>query len=450
MSPLQAELEALYRDAVSACRPEAVLGRRLAIRDETLALADISGAQHAIALPQHGTVRALAVGKSAAGTAEALATLLSERLSAGVAITPAAPQALPPAFRAWPADHPVPSARSMAAARAAIELAAQSTANDLLLVAISGGASALLALPAVGLTLAEVAATHAALIKSGAPIAAINQVRKHVSAIKGGRLRVAAPGRCLTVLLSDVLGSPPEAIGSGPTLPDASTYADALKVVHDYGVAASLPAAVVEHLQAGQRGEHPETPKPGDPIFARDRAAVLASPETLRHAALHAASQAGWEISLTHRADTHQTLGEHLVGLRRSLMVLRDRAQRRSLPQLGIWVGEPTLTVSGSGCGGRNSHLALCMARELRGDRDAAFLAAGSDGVDGSSSAAGAVVDGHSWAAAESLGLEPERSLANFDSATLHERVGSAVVTGPTGVNLLDLHLLAVLPPPSR
>ena len=312
------------------------------------------------------------------------------------------------------AGHPLPDARSEAAGRAA--LAAAAGVRDHLVVLISGGASALWCVPAPGLELADKIAATQALLASGADIHAINTVRKHLSAIKGGRLAAASHAPVSCILLSDVLGDDPSVIGSGPCVADPSTLEEARAIAQ---ATPRFPPSVLDFLAR----QATETPKQ-----IESSVLVVGNHETLRQAAVRAATRAGIRCALLPpSADDISACEQRLA----------------TLPEGTLWIsgGEPTVRLRGAGRGGRCQQLALAMARRIRGS-EKVFLAAGSDGTDGPTEVAGAMVDGSSWDEAIRRGLHPERALDENDSHRVHAVLGTHVVTGPTGTNLLDLHLL--------
>jgi glycerate 2-kinase len=339
----------------------------------------------------------------------------------------------PPGARVLVSDHPHPTARSVAAASAARAFVERLGPSDRLVVLLSGGGSSLLAAPAGALTLDEKRATIAAVARAGAPIAALNTVRKHLSAIKGGQLGAATRARTTVLALSDVVGNDPATIASGPFSPDPSTFAQALALVDQ--LAPHAPLAARAHLTAGAAGAWAETPKPGDPRLAHVQFRVLAGPERVLAEAHRAAAGRGIPV------DTLSTNTEQAVPALAALYAARARAQAG--PRLLIGNGEPPIVVTGEGRGGRCTHLALLMARELAGLRGVAFLAAGTDRRDGSVDAAGAAVDGETWSRAVAAGLDPQAALDRCDSGALLDALG-CLVRGPGRSNLLDLHLLAV------
>ncbi len=411
---LDAELRQIFSAAVAACAPERLLTCER--HGDHLALPGVPP------LPLgSGRVAVVAAGKAATGMASVLARALGPRLFAGLVV---APVAVPvPGCRVLEAAHPLPDARSEEAARQALALAASLDEGDLLLAAISGGTSALMALPAPGLTLAHKADTARALLAAGLDVAAVNRVRRHLSAVKNGRLRDATRARVVTLVVADVLGAGPEAVGSAPTLADGSSAADALAIARQV---TGVPPEVLAHL-----ARQVEPPRPA---AQRPEAYVIASPRTLVEAAVGEARRRGLAV----RGEL-EAPGEDVEAAAARILAELPRLSPTERPALLVGVGEPTVRVRGPGAGGRSTHLALLVARGLRGKSGVAFLAAGSDGVDGASGAAGAVVDGTTWDRASA----PDEALRRFDSGTLLGALGDLVVTGPTGTNLLDLHLLA-------
>jgi hydroxypyruvate reductase len=333
------------------------------------------------------------------------------------------------------AGHPVPDARGTAAASRLLELAASAGAEDLVLVLISGGGSALTPAPAPPVTLDEKQTVTRLLLAAGATINELNAVRKHLSRLKGGQLaRAAAPARVVALAVSDVIGDPLDVIASGPTAPDPTTFAQALEVLRARGVRDRAPRAVVERLGAGARVDVPETPKPGDPLFERVTTLVVGNNALVTDAARAEAERLGYASTL---------LTRHLEGEAR--VVAGDLVQRgRALSPPGCLIagGETTVTVRGRGRGGRCQEFALAAALALGDARDLAVLAAGTDGTDGPTDAAGGVVDAGTVDRAKAAGLDPRAALDENDSHTLLATTGDLVVTGPTNTNLLDLYIV--------
>ena len=342
------------------------------------------------------------------------------------------------------AGHPVPDEAGRRAADEVEALARGLGADDLLLLLLSGGASALLPAPAEGLTLDDKARTTSALLRAGASIGELNAVRKHLSRLKGGGLaRAAAPARIACLALSDVVGDDPSTIASGPVVPDPTTYDTALDVLDRKGVREMVPAAVRRHLEAGARGERPETPKPGDPLFRRVGFDVVGSNRLSVAAAADEARRQGLRpLVLTTRLE-----GEAREVAKALLAILREcvEAGRPAAPPVCLLAGgETTVTVTGPGRGGRNQELVVAAAEPLAAFPVPAVVASlATDGIDGSSDAAGGVADERTLARAQALGLAPPSIfLAENDSRSFLGPLGDLIVTGPTGTNVMDLTAL--------
>jgi glycerate-2-kinase len=310
-----------------------------------------------------------------------------------------------------------------------------------MLVLLSGGASAMLAAPAEGLSLTDKIETTSALLRAGVPIEAMNAVRKHLSRIKGGRL-AAASGRTITLALSDVHGrseDDPSVIGSGPTVADDTTYADALSVIGES--AANVPPTVLDHLERGARGEIEETLKPGDKRLASATFEVVGNRHTVLEAALRAAQEHGY---VSHVLPT-ATTGEARAAAQRFFSEVRWLAADGVRPLCVIAAGETTVTVMGEGKGGRNQEFALALAPMLGGfGRATAFASAGTDGIDGPTDAAGAIVDSSTLDRAMRAGVDWKRSLSANDSYHFFEPLGDLVRWGPTGTNVGDLQVFLI------
>jgi len=339
--------------------------------------------------------------------------------------------------------HPSPTDDSVAAAARATRLARDTHFGSCLVLLLSGGASAMLAAPAPGLTLEDKIAATREMLAAGLPIDAINTVRKHLSAVKGGWLAAGAAA-CCTLAISDVIGPAEDdlsVIGSGPGVPDPSTYADAVRALRAGGVWDAMPGAVRTRLQAGEQGLVPETPKPGDPRLARASGFVIGSRQDAMSGAAAAAARLGYHVTV-HAAPT---LGDaRLAGP--AVVARAFEAAAGGGPTCVISSGETTVHVRGPGRGGRNQELALAAVRTLgRAPRDAVLVSLGTDGVDGPTDAAGALVDRRTLARAEGIGLaSPESVLEANDSHAFFDALGDLLRTGPTGTNVGDLQIVLV------
>ncbi len=396
----------------------------------------VAAATHVLAVGKVAFPMLMGAGASApAGSAP--------RPTLAIAPGPRVPAEVPIGVQVCPGDHPDPTARSVAAGEAALAFVRALGPADRLLVLLSGGASALMCLPAPGLTLEEKRAATGAVSRGGAAIGALNAVRKHLSAIKGGQLALASRAPVTVLALSDVIGGEPATIGSGPFSPDPTTYADALAAIEQ--TSARIPEVVRLHLERGQRGELPETPTPGDARLAHVTWTAVAGPERVPAEARRAAEARGLRVEVLSRdaEDDVDTLAAAYLDR------ARHEAGAAGPPRGRGGHGEPTIKVGAdAGKGGRSTHLALAMARGLAALPAAlhgrvAFLAAGTDDRDGDTPVSGGLVDGTTWTRIRAAGLDPQRALERWDSYTALAAAGDTV-TGPGTSNLLDLHLLVV------
>ena len=391
-----------------------------------------------------GRVLVVGAGKASGAMAAAAEAVLGERIVDGVVAVKDGHLAPTRRVRLLEAGHPVPDARGAAAARAIHDLARTATADDLLLVLISGGGSALTPAPAPPITLEEKQALTRLLLRAGATINQLNAVRKHCSVLKGGQLaRAAGQARVHALLLSDVIGDPLDVIASGPTAPDASTFAEALDILERFGITEEVAASIRRRLVDGQAGVVPETPKPGDPLFDRVTNVVIGNNTLVVEAAMERARALGFTPHLLTRTleGEAREVASRFVAMAREI---RAGGGPVRPPCCLIAGGETTVTVRGQGSGGRCQELALAAALELTALPDVVILAAGTDGSDGPTSAAGALVDGESAVKARALGLDLAARLADNDANPVLAALGDLVVTGPSNTNLLDLYLVLV------
>jgi glycerate 2-kinase len=385
----------------------------------------------------------VAAGKAAWPMAAAIEGVC--RGASGVVAGPAISGHTPCAgLELFAAGHPYPNAASVSAASRALHHAAAIGNGDrdgCLLVLLSGGASAMLASPVDGVSLQDKIDTTSALLRAGVAIDGLNAVRKHLSRIKGGRLAAAAP-RTITLALSDVHGhseDDPAVIGSGPTAADPTTFADALRVIDESG--AAVPAAARAHLERGVRGEAAETLKPGDPRLARSTFEVIGNRHTALEAALRAAQDRGYVTQLL----PAPTIGEARDAAQRFFAEAKWLAADGPRPLCVLAAGETTVTVRGDGAGGRNQEFALAMVPLMGASgRAAAFASAGTDGIDGPTDAAGAIVDSSTMDRALRAGLDWRAALAANDSYGFFEPLGDLLRWGQTGTNVGDVHVFLV------
>jgi glycerate 2-kinase len=380
-------------------------------------------------------IQVIGAGKAGASMARAVERLLGRRISRGFLNVPDGVSARLHRIQLHPCGHPIPDERGAEGARRILEIARSAGPRDLLIALISGGASAMLPAPAPPLTLEGKQALTRLLLTSGAAIQEMNTVRKHLSLIKGGQLaQAASPATVIALLLSDVVGDDPGVIGSGPTVPDSSTVADAERILQKFG--ASVPAGALH-----------ETPKPGDPVFARSRHAIVGSNKQAIAAAEACARGLGYRtmvLSTTIEGETREIARMHAAIAREILR--NNRPIRR--PACLLSGGETTVTVRGRGLGGRNQEFVLAALLALDRAGVAAgpvtILSAGTDGIDGPTDAAGAIADSSTFARAAALGLDARRLLDDNDSYHFFEPLDALLKTGPTGTNVADVRVLLI------
>jgi glycerate 2-kinase len=405
--------------------------------------------QHRVNLAEYQRVFLLGIGKAARAMSLSCADLLGNHLTYGFVLTKAGEQPisgpLGQQFQELTGGHPLPNSAGMDSAEKILNALSDLNPDDLVIVLISGGGSALFSLPQPGLTLGDLISTNQVLIGCGADITQINTVRKHLSAVKGGRLAQALfPARMITLILSDVPGNHLESIASGPTLPDPSTYEDALDILRQYNLENKLPPAVVHYLQHGSRGRHPETPKPGNPTFRDSIHLLIGSNREALQGGIRQASEEGFHSQLHKQLlkGEARTEGEEMARLLRRMAQTGIPLER---PACLIAGGETTVTLSDTpqpGKGGRNLELALSAVKSLAGLKNCALITLASDGQDGITNAAGAVVRGDSLSRARRAGLDPDQHLQSHNAYPFFDTLGDLLRTGPTGTNVNDLCFL--------
>lgn len=435
-------LREIFDAALAAVDPYHAVLRRVRVADGHLRVADAD-----YDLGTFERILVVGGGKATARMAQAVETLLGDGIAAGLIVVKDGHTLPLKTIEQVEAAHPVPNAAGEAGARRILELVRAADAHTLVLCLLSGGASALLVAPAAGLTLQDKQKATGLLLRAGASIDELNAVRKHLSAIKGGRLAQAAyPAQVLTLLLSDVIGDRLDVIASGPTAADSSTFADALAVVAKYSLEGKMPPRVMAYLQQGVRGKLEETAKVGERCFAHTRNMIVGA----LGLALEAAATESQRLGLNTRIIGAELRGEardaatRLAQIaRRELSGMRE-GERRCL----LCGGETTVTVRGAGKGGRNQELALAFALAIEGMDGVTLLSAATDGSDGPTDAAGAQVDGQTAARAREAGIDPQQYLDANDSYNFFRRYDEQcgehnhLITGPSGTNVMDMQLL--------
>ncbi|MBC7221834.1 glycerate kinase [Candidatus Bipolaricaulota bacterium] len=433
MEKLKEDARRIIQAALSAVDPQACVLRFLRrekyilwIREKPLDLRRIK------------RVFVVGFGKASAAMAQAVEEVLGERIEAGIVVT-AEGNALPAkATEVREASHPIPDERGVLAAKAIRDLATKAEEDDLVLVLISGGGSALLPLPREEITLGDLQKVNDLLLRSGATIQEMNAVRKHLEVLKGGGLaKVAFPAQVISLILSDVPGDPLDVVASGPTVPDPSTYSQAIGILKAREIWEKVPDRVQKLLLRGEKGEIPETPKPGDPCFSRVENVLVGNGAMAAEAALEEGKKLGYPglILTTSLQGEAREVGKVFASIARE-MVKYGRPVGR--PGMVVAAGETTVVVKGKGKGGRNQELALSAALEIEG-LPLVLCAFSTDGKDGSTEAAGALLDGETALRIRAKGVDPEKALLENDSYHALEAAGDLIITGPTGTNVADL-----------
>ena len=428
----------IWESALNAANPATCIRKFLQLNDNVL----IAGGKQ---IEIGGRLIVIGAGKPSAKMAQVVEEILGSHITDGLIVTKYG-HALPlRRMKLVEAGHPIPDAAGMRAVHDTRELLRDLTRNDIVLVLISGGGSALWPAPAEGITLEEKQEVTHLLLRAGADIRELNAVRKHLSGIKGGQLAMwASPARVISLIMSDVIGDPIDFIGSGPTAPDTTSFSDALAIIQKYGL--NVPKAVLERFQEGARGNIPETPKPGDAIFKNVDNYVIANNRLLVDAATEKARELQFNTLI---------LGTEVEGEAKDIgrffaAIARETARTGNpikTPACILAAGETTVTVRGHGVGGRNQEMALAWAISMATrpfSAQACFASVATDGSDGPTTAAGGLVDPFTCSRAIELGLMPQKFLCANDSSNFLKTTGDLIVTGPTQTNLMDLQILLV------
>jgi glycerate 2-kinase len=438
--PRRRQLMTVLEAALDAVDPFLAVQQALRCQDNILYVGSRS-----YDLSRYRRIFVIGAGKAGAPMTQAVELILGERIDDGLVVVKTAHSGPTEWVRIVEASHPVPDQAGVNASRSMLALAAEATQDDLVIALLSGGGSALLVAPAQGLTLADKQALSKTLLACGASINEINVLRKHCSAVKGGQLaRAVAPATLITLVLSDVIGSPLDVIASGPTVPDQSNWRDAWNLVEKYDLEKTLPAAVVARLQAGLRGAMVDTPKPGDPSFAQAQTHIVADNRLAAKAATMKAAELGYSTLLlsTFVEGEASEVGKLLAALGKEV---RDSGHPIPAPACLVLGGETTVTLgSGPGKGGRNQELALSAALTLRGIDGITVVSLATDGTDGPTDSAGGLADGTTVARGEVLGLSALEHLRRHNAYPYLAAVDDLLLTGPTRTNVNDLMFVFV------
>ena len=429
----------IFEAGIKAVNPYQAVKHYLKVEGDFLYLPN-----HTFNLSAFKNIYVIGAGKASAYMALALEEILGERLKGGLIIVKYGHGAHLKKVKIIEAGHPIPDENGLCGARALVALAQGFAKEDLVFCVISGGGSALLPLPVEGISLKEKQDTTKALLRCGAPIHEINSIRKHLSRIKGGGLaRAVYPATLVSLIISDVIGNELGVIASGPTVADTSTFFECRKILERYHLLSNIPRAVRNHILKGARGKVQETPKPGSAIFKKTINQIIGSNIQCLEAAEKKAKEMGYNTLLL----SSFVQGETREVAKMQAAILKEViTSGRPIPRPACVIsgGETTVTIHGTGKGGRNQEFALACGIEIAGLKGAAVLSAGTDGTDGPTEAAGAYADWKMADRAKKLGLDPYRYLDNNDSFHFFEQLNDLIITGPTKTNVMDLRLLLI------
>ena len=428
----------LIETGLKVVDPKLAVVRNIALKDNTLIIGDR-------VFEIKGKVYVVGFGKASVKMGEGIEEILGNLINDGIIIAPEIPCNIKfRKLRVLRGDHPIPGENTLKSTEEVLNLIKNVGSNDLVIVLISGGGSALFEKPTPPISLGDLKELNKLLLKSGADIREINTVRKHVSVVKGGRLaELIYPAYTVALIVSDVVGDPIEFIASGPTAPDTTTFHDAARVLKYRGLWNVVPESIRTVINKGIRGEIPETPKPGHKVFEKVSNIIIASNIISLKAMEVKARQLGYNtIVLTSMMEGEaKEIGKFLAGLARHVVIYDEPIRKPAVILLG---GETTVTVRGDGIGGRNQELALSFAINAKGLKNAVLASVGTDGIDGVSDAAGAIVDGETYSEALKNGISLVEYLQRNDSYTALRKLGRAIITGYTGTNVNDIVVLLI------
>lgn len=442
---LNVEISQIIQAALNAVDSYQIVKKRIR-KDGTI----LSIGNDSFDLEQKGQVFLIGFGKAVLPMAKAVLDVMGDEITSGILIPKHydlnSGGEFPGNLKIFSGDHPIPTNKSLIAAKEISELMSTTTENDLVIGLISGGGSSLVTLPIEPAEVEDLNILTQALLRSGASINEINTVRKHLDKIKGGGfLRFIYPARSIHLILSDVIGDDLSVIASGPTSPDPTTFSDAINVLKRYDLEENTPETIRQVLYKGNQGEIPETIKNNDPLLEKTSNQIIGSLQIAAHAAKQEAESLNFQTEILNLALMGEAkiagkmLAQHLIKRKNDLIALK-------IPLCIIAGGETTVTVSGNGKGGRNQELALAAALEIDGIKNVHFVTFASDGEDGPTDAAGAYVDGQTVQRAKKLGLNAQEYLTNNDSYNFFIQTGELLFSGPTGTNVNDLVFMLVYP----
>ncbi|MDZ7264672.1 MAG: glycerate kinase [candidate division KSB1 bacterium] len=437
---MRQDAQTIFQASLRAVDPVEAVKRFLVLRGDTLYVT-----QQSFPLAKFKGIYLVGFGKAGASMARGVEAVLGDRLQAGIInVKYGHLQKLSSKIKINEAGHPVPDAAGMTGSQEIVHFLESRGADDLVICVISGGGSAIFPLPQEGITLAEKQEVTRQLLACGADIKEINAIRKHISRVKGGQLaRIVQPATLITLILSDVIGDPLDSIASGPTAPDSTTFQDCMNILNKYQLWGKIPRSIEQHIRAGADGRIPDTPKVGDPAFATTHNVIVGSNWQAVQAAQQVAVSRGYQtliLSTFIEGETRDVARVHAAIAKE----VRKTGNPIAAPACILSGGETTVTIRGSGLGGRNQEFVLAAAIDLQGMPNVVVLSAGTDGTDGPTDAAGAIADGETISRGLKLSLKASDFLINNDSYHFFESLGDLIKTGPTNTNVMDLRIILI------
>ena len=423
--------EQIFLAGVNGVLPEKLMQSQVKLSGDLLQVAE-----KRFPLSRFRHIYVLAAGKAAASMSRGVEKVLGDKITNGHVVTKYGHGMNLNYLTLTEAGHPIPDAEGVKGTQKIVNIARKATEDDLVICLISGGASALMADFPEGVTLDDLKRTNELLTKCGANITEINTVRKHLSKIKGGQLaRILFPATTVCLILSDVVGDRLDVIASGPTVGDSSSFADALTIIDKYSLQNRLPSSVLHYLLEGADGSIADTPKLDNPVFQNVHNYIIGSNGIALESSAKKAMELGFEThTVTDSIQEDVTETANFI-----LKTIDNQKPTGNKPVCLLFGGEPTVKVSGKGLGGRNQHLALYLATKICCKKNITILCAGTDGTDGPTDAAGAVVDYETATKAVEKGIDPNHYLTNCDSYRFFQQVGGHIITGNTGTNVMDI-----------
>jgi len=440
LKKLREDAKRIFRAGLKAVEPDQAVKRYVKVKEKILKIG-----QKKYNLDEINHIFVVGMGKAGFPMAKAIEEIIGDRISKGIVVVKYGYGGELKKIRILEASHPVPDEGGIKAAQKIANLVRNTDEKDLVICLISGGGSALLPAPVNGISLEEKQLTTELLLKCGASIQEINTIRKHLSWIKGGQLaKLIYPSSLQALILSDVVGDELDAIASGPTVPDSTTFDESWEIIKNYNIQSQLPESVIKHIKMGKEGMLPETPKKEDPIFKKVDNLIIGSNILALEAAKEEATKLGYNcliLSSSIQGEAREVVKVHAAIVKE----ISSSKNPVSAPACVLSGGETTVKVRGEGLGGRNLEFSLAASIQIKGMKNVLVLSAASDGTDGPTDAAGAFADGLTWSRAIDIGFNPQKFLNNNDSYHFFQQLGDLFITGPTNTNVMDIHILLVV-----